>query len=523
MSYLGPGKPIDVLRSTGTGASTKIAWANSGYIDFVTDCGADPTGVASSVVALNAAFALISASPAETLVLFIPPGTYKIDAQPTTWDMSGVGTSVKVKGAGDASVFSCSVGMANVMWHFHNVQGELAFEDFAVEGTTGLASQDASYGILVDGLQNGFVTATRLHFDFFCPNNSCIAVGAGLGGLRVQQCWFTATSSSNGAIWSQAAASLEVIDCVFLNGGNLNGTVRVPAFVADNTAIFDFDAVPIGSDLQTRNVLVSNCLFDSLFAFCVAIEGSGANIERCRIEGCLHNPSTAANPNAAAYSFTLTNLVEIDGVINSGASLASTAKFIDLTTVAKCHIRGAIGNPAAASNVVTANATTGTVRVRDSTGVNWSQINEPTVLDIDDPRSSSATLTATQIVVVDGSQIVVGSTAAGGAPVTVDTFIKVPNAHGAKIDIVWSTFDAAANVTTGGNGVGNARAAGGVLTVAGQFFSGVHGDGALAGSTLVLAVSAGNTLTVTFTPPMAYANALAWTASVVTTESPAFT
>src|SRR5271170_1688671 len=43
-----PGPQITVLRSVVPTTPTKTVWASSGYIDFVADCGGDPTGASSA-------------------------------------------------------------------------------------------------------------------------------------------------------------------------------------------------------------------------------------------------------------------------------------------------------------------------------------------------------------------------------------------------------------------------------------------------------------------------------------------
>ena len=427
-------------------------------VDFVDDCGADPTGTNDITPALNLAYTLISTLgsvgnflqpntllPACSVELYIPPGLYKIASQPNTWDMGSVGTSLRITGGGDATVLSAACGEEAVMWEFANVQGELSFSDFAVQGTTGLASSDASYGFLITGNTTGFVTCTRLHFDYFCPNNSCIATGAILGGLRVEQCRFTAVLASNGAIWTQAAASLVVRDCVFLNAGNLNGTVRTPTFAPDNTWIFAYSSAAIGSDLQTHDIDIENCLFDSIAAYCVSVNESTSDpiVARARVTGCLHNPSTALNANAKAYSFSNVALVEIDGVINSGYDTLSTAEFIDLAGVQTCRIRGVVINSSASSNKIVADSTSGYLLIEDSPSMIVSLISSKAAYT----RVTNNDVCLTSLSTTGGATTYTGSGSVGplgdqlevSGILTSNATISLPNISGLELTIFNNT------------------------------------------------------------------------------------
>src|SRR5690242_14465236 len=136
---------------------------DAGVINFVTDCGADPSGVKSCAPAFDKAFALLSAlgsiSPTSKnpLRLFIPPGLYALKsalASPA-WNFAAHTTSVEIIGAGvDASIIQLHGFDLPVI---QNVSGIAAVSGFTVQGTSLGASNDCSFGIAINASTFGVV------------------------------------------------------------------------------------------------------------------------------------------------------------------------------------------------------------------------------------------------------------------------------------------------------------------------------------------------------------------------------
>src|SRR5208337_752311 len=87
-----PGPQITTLRSVTPTTPTSVVWASTGYVDFVSDCGADPTGVVDCTAALNTAFSFLSALATDprraesTVELFVPPGLYRVHTAGVIWN-----------------------------------------------------------------------------------------------------------------------------------------------------------------------------------------------------------------------------------------------------------------------------------------------------------------------------------------------------------------------------------------------------------------------------------------------------
>jgi hypothetical protein len=112
-------------------------------LDFIVDCGADPTNTSDCVPALNKAYSILSALavnpelPKQTCELLIPPGAYAILSNPTTWIFNPPNSPTRliIRGYGDASILVCNVGSggADVMLTISNVR-YVDIRDLAVVG-----------------------------------------------------------------------------------------------------------------------------------------------------------------------------------------------------------------------------------------------------------------------------------------------------------------------------------------------------------------------------------------------------
>src|SRR5208337_2121511 len=134
------GPQITTLRSVTPTTPTSVVWASTGYVDFVADCGADPTGVADCAHAFDVAFGILSSlgsSPttATAVRLFFPPGLYSLRSAPTigTWNFQNKTTNLDVVGAGkDATIIQLNGVDLPILGNCQNVR----LADFTLTGAT---------------------------------------------------------------------------------------------------------------------------------------------------------------------------------------------------------------------------------------------------------------------------------------------------------------------------------------------------------------------------------------------------
>ena len=133
-------------------------------VDFVQDCGADPTGAADVGPALDKAFAILSAlnasvayMPQQTGVLYLPPGKYLLSSTPTEW-IFNQGTNVSkliVEGDGDASVLMLAGGGGQVAWLIANIDW-IDWRELAVLGGKNDSTPDTGAGITLAPYQETY-------------------------------------------------------------------------------------------------------------------------------------------------------------------------------------------------------------------------------------------------------------------------------------------------------------------------------------------------------------------------------
>lgn len=500
--------------------------AQSGVINLVSDCGADPTGVVDAGPALTKAGQLLTAlasSPAyaaNPLRLFIPPGQYNVASSPALVHFSGLTTSVEVFGCGDASVFL--LNSPGLSWLFgYLLCFRVHFHDFAVLGMQTAVSMTPDADLVIVTSSEELTIVERVNFQAILVTTSIVR--SSQAPTRMVACRFGGCASNNSAFGVFSAfqvAACEILQCQWSDPAQLNGQLFPSKSGGCHNYIRVDDALGFNSPSY---IVIDGCQFDESTLRVLHIQGGPtSNIQKVSLTNCQMNPTSLGGATAMVF-ITNVNVFEADGVSNSGFNPVVTPAFFQFAGVGAAHLSALLNNPADASGYVLADAATKTVVVRDCAGVDFSRINNPTIIDIDDPRSSAVALTATQVVVVGGQQLVQATTLAGGAAVTVDTFYKPPNNHGAKLDVVWDAYDVATPATRVGNGNAAVRENAGATVIAGSTFGGSVGDAGLATAAVTLGVSGAGTITVTVTPPVGYANPLAWVIGVTPTETPAFT
>jgi len=415
------GMGVTFTGAAGTATHAALIAATGGPIDFVRDCGADPTGANDCAPALNTAYALLSSlatAPATNgpLDLFIPPGFFKVASQPTMWNLSGKGTSLRIRGAGDASILSCAVGSANWMLAIENISGQLSLEDFAVQGTSSTAGGDCNYGIYLGGIS--MVNIRRVHFDWISATTAVVYSNG--SALYCDSCLFSnahTNSSSYGTVHCYQVPRLCLDQCYFVDPADLNGQLHSSKANGNAVWVHLSDSIAVGAIGQLSEAVFRGCLFDEgASASIVATGGPTANIERIRIEHCFLNPMDFGT---SCMTLTKVNLVEIDGLTNSGFNTGLTPNFLTLSYVRNAKLRGMIANPAAASNKVSADTNCGLVEF-DSCDANvlaalassaaatiWKgQVASPDLGALSDVRSSGAAVSAGALVKPSGTAFV---------------------------------------------------------------------------------------------------------------------
>jgi hypothetical protein len=118
--------------------------------------------------------------------------------------------------------------------------------------------------------------------------------------------------------------------------------------------------------------------------------------------------------------------------------------------------------------------------------------------------------------------IVRGAVPAGGGSVIVDSTYTPGPAHGATLLVQGLAYDATGNLANGRfiQVVLKVSPLGVMTVVATAPINAATGDGALTTWTMVAGVTAGNTLSITFTTPAAYPNAMTFAAEFIVVGAP---
>jgi len=392
---IAPGPQITVLRSVVPTAPTKVVWASSGYIDFVADCGADPTGVADCAPAFNTAFALLSAlsalTPAtETAVrLFIPPGLYGLKSAPAAWNFVNLTTNCEIVGAGcDATIiqlYGFDPPAVGTLQRFR-------LADLTMQGTT--AGNDCVQGWAVASTAQ-LAMFERVRFFNVQAQLAC-AYFVYCVGVHIKDCVTVCVSSQTagwGAITVQGCLNTHYESNVHYDVGFLNGLGNGTEYVG-NRAWFAY----IGDHLKGGDQLItiSDCFFDEHARAQISIVGEAAfpipsliirNVE-------CNSPVDDGVPADMIACLNLKNVtyVDIDGFSNNSfnTSPTSVAPTILASAVEWLNVRNLIvpPHPPANSNYITVDNTCGVLNLAQSPTLSTANIHSLAAVNIIDGVST---------------------------------------------------------------------------------------------------------------------------------------
>lgn len=239
------------------------------WIDFVKDCGADPTGVVDCAAAFNTARNLINALgtntalPKHNVVLYFPKGIYILQTAPIAWDGTGLVSSLMLKGSGqDGSIlqlngvgggFGAINGFDATNFQYIDVQ------DLTIIGTVvnTVGNWDCAFA-----LRLGSAWGTRFHRVRVCgvfARDEVILLANGQHAAFVDSEVSGCSASTNAAVYAVNIVSFDWIrshcfDLPVVNGVAVAVTQKTQANVG--WVFIDTTAIP------QSQVLIDDAFFD---------------------------------------------------------------------------------------------------------------------------------------------------------------------------------------------------------------------------------------------------------------------
>jgi hypothetical protein len=366
---MGPPGPIGPAGATG--AQGPQGTPGGFAIDFVADCGADPTGVADCGPALTVAYPLLSGLGAQpyslsrNAILVIPPGRYLFNNPSTistTWDFLNKASSVRIQGQGAGSVFMMSgLGGASLL-QITNLQAcvidgltfiglgvDAATRDvgnlFAINAQSTVVSNCGFYNLIVYYyLVNTFgPTCFR---DILCGN--CAS-----------------TDPAWGLFHGYQAPHLEFDNVNIHDNLTLNGIPN--AF--QRTDLHQNSIRVAGPSLS---VLFRNCLVDEDCRRNIWLDGSGGRISVVDAKGLTLNPATLSGNIASIHAHSV-NSLHVDGIYATTDGGVPMAKLEDVGRAELRQLRPS--GTSVATYHVTADSACKNLLVQDPDGFNATKIS----------------------------------------------------------------------------------------------------------------------------------------------------
>ena len=350
-------------------------------IDFVADCGADPTGVADAAIAFNTALVLLQSllvptnprSVRQSCVLDIPPGIYTVRSIPNIWNFNGAATSLKIRGYQDGTIVTYDQ-IAGPGLNIGNL------ENVVVEGITftGVNNDVTNVPDCTAALEIGIVRQTIIRdcrFIFLWGTNGVIY--SFTTSVSVEDCQFLACCSSAGGavIHGLILYSLSIRRCTFIDvpitNSMLNG--NPPTFagpkVSENACyIRQDDSLANTAPTETRGVLVEQCLFDEGCSNTIyLVGGPTGNIASAVLRQNTCNVPINGGASSAALHFENVNDVRIEswGATHDGSGNPNIP-FANFIGVAYASIRNLYFNPASLAKWLVADAACKYLRIENS-------------------------------------------------------------------------------------------------------------------------------------------------------------
>lgn len=346
----------------------------SGVVDFVIDCGADPTGVVDASPAFTLAMQKLkqlmfaNTVPRLSLTLFFPPGKYKLASNfGVPFDFNGSSTSVRFLGGGQDSTFLEFPGGINA-------PALLNLFGFHMEGLTfiGLLAQpapDCDAGFSVSAFGPSSVRNVRFA-NILASQYVALFQGQGwhFDTVLVTNC--ATLNAANGVLQSNSAGDIILDNVQFNDVGAINGFSTANKTIANKGPAW----LHLGSDVlvnggKTRLFHARGSFFDEGNVGGLWIKGTAGAPDQpvalVRVDGCTFNPSALAG-NAACLHCEIVDHVIVNGLLDTGFHVVSTAPAVELVKVGTADLSNIEVNPLSASLNITADVDCNMVRVKDS-------------------------------------------------------------------------------------------------------------------------------------------------------------
>ena len=342
------------------------AWERGFEINFVTDCGADPTGVVDCAPAFDAAFALLSAlavdRPVRSSKLYIPPGNYALLSAPTipTWNFNTLTSALLV----------CGTGMDNTIIELNGFDppalANLLVCEISDLTLRGMGNGTPNDCVLGWSMQSVFKTASyrRVHAFNLKAQFATMYVALGQAVVHFQECVVTCCSSQTagwGTVTVDTYTNACVEDCTFTDVGTMNGVPNNGAKLLGNQAWLQFNNTVSGGVFT----LVKNCFFDENCIRDIYVKGAPGALTNVVLENIFCNPPAQA-PETACVQIDNAVCVTINGLVDSGLAHFSTANSLSLVAVGSAYVRNLFIDPTSPSRIVTADAACGYLEIETS-------------------------------------------------------------------------------------------------------------------------------------------------------------
>jgi hypothetical protein len=369
-------------------------------IDFIDDCGADPSGVANCAPALTKAVALalaLATSPAYRIkvdvTLHVPPGVYKFTSGIGNADLVGI-SSFRIRGHRAASIFVVSGGL-----------GGTAIASFAnclfieIDGLTIVGD-----GVLATDVDAGALFALNPQYDCHISNmliQNCVVLFYGIrtakptmfSHVTVLDC--ACQDATEGFLYGFGARSL-IFDMVsFVDGGSLNGTSFPNRIGTMETEI--------RVDGPCDSVLFRNCFLDEGCKRNVFVDGTSGPIGIVESDGLRTNIPTLAGGIAGFH------VKDADRVIirKIWQGINRAIPLVKLENVTRADIENPETTVApAAALVIDTDVACGFLRVVDPKNFNESKIDISSALSVLEEKGITADLYAAAAAVPTAGQLV---------------------------------------------------------------------------------------------------------------------
>ena len=346
MSYRARGAQITTLRSGPAPTPTGVQWASSGYIDFVTDCGADPTGVADCGPALATAYTLLKTLaanprlPRSSCVLFIPPGLFRVATDTGVWDFLNLVSSLRIYGCQDASIFQMDQINGNVFTVANlpevYIQG-ITFVGKTNDDVTADAHAAIEFGsgdLKARIVDCRFLYACVLYAHVYVYQCECSIENCEFGVSAA----LTAGPGAGGLIYASGAKKLDVQHTRFTDITSLNGYPFTVTKVGSNQTHIRCDDSAFG---LRECVHVAQSFFDEGCVSAIVVDGGPTyNPASVIIRQCQFNTPINGGGTGAIVDVLNTDLCEINALDAKNATANPAIPLVRLTNVGTATLRG---------------------------------------------------------------------------------------------------------------------------------------------------------------------------------------